>query len=124
MNTHKIMVEHWFRWVGRVAILLAFTAGVTVLLLWLAGKFAPKVSTHAKPITASRDDAPHNMIEVRLLRLPQVETAVGTIRPVHETTIGTKLLARVVEVNLQAGKFVKAGDILVRLDDTDLRAKR
>ena len=42
----------------------------------------------------------------------------------HETTIGAKLLARVVEVNLKAGQVVKAGDVLVRLDDTDLRAKR
>ena len=41
----------------------------------------------------------------------------------HETTIGSKLLARVAEVNLKAGQKVKAGDILVRLDDTDLRAK-
>ena len=47
----------------------------------------------------------------------------GTIRAVHETSIGSKLLARVVEVNLKAGQKVKAGDVLVRLDDTDLRAK-
>ena len=41
----------------------------------------------------------------------------------HETTIASKLLARVVEVNLKAGQSVHAGDVLVRLDDTDLRAK-
>ena len=57
------------------------------------------------------------------IRLPLSESAVGTIRAVHETTIGSKLLGRVVEVNLKAGQKVKAGDILVRLDDTDLRAK-
>ena len=48
---------------------------------------------------------------------------MGTIRAVHETTIGSKLLARVVEVNLKAGQKVHAGDVLIRLDDTDLRAK-
>ena len=48
---------------------------------------------------------------------------MGTVRAVHETTIGSKLLARVVEVNLKAGQKVKAGDVLLRLDDTDLRAK-
>ena len=48
---------------------------------------------------------------------------MGTIRAVHETAIGSKLLARVMEVNLKAGQQVHAGDVLVRLDDTDLRAK-
>ena len=48
---------------------------------------------------------------------------MGTIRAVHEIAVGSKLLARVVEVNIKAGQEVKANDVLVRLDDTDLRAK-
>ena len=32
-------------------------------------------------------------------------------------------MARVVEVNLKAGQKVHAGDVLIRLDDTDLRAR-
>jgi RND family efflux transporter MFP subunit len=43
---------------------------------------------------------------------------------VHETAKGARLLARVVEVNLKAGQAVDTGDVLVRLDDTDLQAKR
>ena len=124
MNTYRTISQRWVDWGSRAAILLGFAVGVTVLLLWLAGKFAPKVSMQAERVSASEDKAPGIVAEVRLVRLPLVETAVGTIRPVHETTIGSKLLARVVEVNLKAGQIVKAGDVLVRLDDTDLRAKR
>ncbi len=124
MNTYRRIGQRWADWGSRAAILLVFAVGVTVLLLWLAGKFAPKVSMQAERVSASEDKAPGIVAEVRLVRLPLVETAVGTIRPVHETTIGAKLLARVVEVNLKAGQVVKAGDVLVRLDDTDLRAKR
>jgi RND family efflux transporter MFP subunit len=102
---------------------VVFSAGVTVLLLWLAGKYAPKVSMQSE-VQSSEDKAPSVVAEVRLVRRPLVETAVGTIRPVHETAIGAKLLARVVEVNLRAGQVVKAGDVLVRLDDVDLRARR
>jgi RND family efflux transporter MFP subunit len=43
---------------------------------------------------------------------------------VHETAVGARLLARVVEVNLKAGQVVNAGDVLVRLDEVDLRARR
>jgi len=101
-----------------------FSTGVTVLLLWLAGQFAPKVSGKAEAATANTDKLPGSVAEVRLARLPVVETAVGTIRPVHETTIGSKLLSRVVEANLKSGQAVKVGDVLVRLDDTDLQARR
>ncbi len=57
------------------------------------------------------------------MSLPRYESAVGSIRAVHETTIGSKLLARVVEVNLKAGQQVKVDEPLIRLDDTDLQAK-
>jgi RND family efflux transporter MFP subunit len=124
MNTYRTIGKRWVDWGSRAAILLVFAVGVTVLLLWLAGKFAPKVSMQIERVSASEHKAPGIIAEVRLVRLPLVETAVGTIRPVHETTIGAKLLARVIEVNLTAGQVVKAGDVLVRLDDMDLRAKR
>jgi RND family efflux transporter MFP subunit len=113
----------WMRWPRRIVTFVAFAAGVIVLLLWLAGKFSPKVPFYfvtAKP-DASAVDVPR--VSVRLVRLPVVESAVGTIRAVHETSVGSKLLARVVEVNLKAGQKVQAGDVLIRLDDIDLRAK-
>jgi len=124
MNTIRRIALKLAKWGNRAAILLVFSVGVTVLLLWLAGNFAPKVSAPPKRVPASDDKAPGSVAGVRLVRLPLVETAVGTIRPVHETTIGAKLLARVVEVNLKAGQVVKAGDVLARLDDTDLLARR
>src|SRR6185369_13460558 len=99
--------RRWVAWGSRAATSLAFSVGVTVLLLWLGGMFAPKVSMHVERASASKDAAPGVVAEVRLVRLPLVETAVGTIRPVHETTIGSKLLARVVEVNLKAGQKVQ-----------------
>jgi len=64
------------------------------------------------------------LVPVRTRRVPQVESAVGTIRAVHESSVASKLLARVVEVNVQAGQDVRTGAILVRLDDTDLQAQR
>ena len=51
------------------------------------------------------------------------EAAVGTIRAVHEAAIASKLLAKVVEVNVKAGQAVKQDEVLVRLDDADLKAR-
>ena len=121
--TRAMVLTKWARWGGRIMVLLAFGVGVIVLTLWLAGKFAPKVP--ATPTTASSRsaDVKGHVEPVRLVRLPLYESAVGTVNAVHETTIGSKLLASVKEANLMAGQKVRSGDVLVRLDDADLKAK-
>jgi len=103
--------------------LFGFAASVVVLMLWLSGKFSPKVPVKNATAQSQTSDVEGRLVPVRLIRLPLSESAVGSIRAVHETSIGSKLLARVVEVNLKAGQKVQTGDVLIRLDDTDLRAK-
>jgi RND family efflux transporter MFP subunit len=124
MNKYRRVGQLWVDWSSRAAITLLFAVSVTLLLLWLAGKFAPKVMAQEEQAVASENKAPGIVAQPRVVRRPMVETAVGTIRPVHETSIGARLLARVVEVNLSAGQVVSAGDVLVRLDDVDLQARR
>lgn len=123
MTNRKDALLRWMRRASRAAVGLAFVAGVTLLLLWLAGTFAPKVPTETVSAKSTAPEITGRVEPVRLIRIPLVESAAGTIRAVHETTIGSKLMARVVEVNLKAGQPVHKGDILVRLDDADLRAK-
>lgn len=104
-------------------VFLGFSAGVVVLLLWLAGKFSPKVPLDTTSAASTPPASEGEAVPARLLRVPNTESAVGSIRAVHETSIGSKLLARVMEVHLKAGQKVQAGEVLVRLNDTDLRAK-
>jgi RND family efflux transporter MFP subunit len=117
-------MQRWAAWTSRAATLLVFAVGVTWLLLWLAGTFEPKVLAQVERTSESEVMPLGDVVGARFVRVPTVETAAGTIRPVHETTIGARLLARVVEINLRAGQVVNAGDVLVRLDDLDLRARR
>ena len=103
---------------------IVFAALVVVLMLWLSGRFSPKVSMAAQQADASRPiGAGGTIAPVRILHLPATESAVGTIEALHESTVASRILARVVEINLTAGQVVKQGDVLIRLDDTDLRAK-
>ena len=106
----------------RAAVFLAFSAGVVLLMLWLAGVFQRKIASNI-PADASQPSYAGPTAAVRRVSLPREETAVGTVRPVHETNVGAKLLARVVQVHIKAGQKVQAGEVLVRLDDTDLKAK-
>jgi membrane fusion protein (multidrug efflux system) len=116
-------MRHWqsiARW--SVATVAAISA-IVLMVLWLAGTFKYKISPNqavAAPVTP-HDDRP--VVEVKSMMRPYAEWAVGTTRAVHETTLGSRLLAKVVAVNVHAGELVEKGAVLVELDDADLRAQ-
>jgi RND family efflux transporter MFP subunit len=114
---------------------------VVLLMLWLAGAFHPKIGSDAAPpgreggfaraaADSANSDAPlvnpppgATLVTVRKIRVPITETAVGTIRAVHETAVASKLLARVAAVPVKAGQAVRKGELLVQLDDVELKAR-
>jgi membrane fusion protein (multidrug efflux system) len=97
---------------------------VVVMMLWLSGKFSPKVPQAAATLPSSNQKIDKSRaVAARLITMPLTESAVGTIRAVHETTISSKLLSRVTALDLKAGQKVRQGDVLVQLDDGDLRAR-
>jgi len=115
----------------KIAVAGVFTVAVVLLLFWLAGSFHEKIDADAgRRLAGSSFSAGHvlppdaRLEPVRLIRVPSSESAVGTIRAVHETSLASKILAKVTEVNVTAGQKVSAGDVLVRLDDADLKARR
>ncbi|MDR3633435.1 MAG: efflux RND transporter periplasmic adaptor subunit [Isosphaeraceae bacterium] len=108
-----------------LALAALFTVGIAVLMLALAGTFERKVK-----VGTSRGVVPRPAVTperavgvVKLIRQPRQESAVGTIRAVHEAVVASKILARVEEVCVKAGQQVKQGDVLVVLDKADLRSR-
>jgi len=95
--------------------------------MWLSGAFHPKIEDNVRPgettHAAARTIGEAQLVTVREIRVPRIESSVGSIRAVHEVSVASKLLAKVVEVNVTAGQRVRAGELLVRLDGTDLAAR-
>ena len=107
-----------------VAILsgLLMTAVVVLLLLWLVGVFHDKVPANeaGSPVLHRAPDAA--IIEIKQHSVPILESAVGTIRPITETKVGAQILATVRVMHaMRSGQPFKRGDVLVELDDRDLR---
>lgn len=103
-------------------LMLAGIFGVTLLLMVFAGYFHRKVD--ARPNTPLRPpSAGSKFAVVTEITQPRYESAIGAIKPVHEANVASKILARVLEVNVTAGKKVNAGDILVRLSDDEQRSR-
>jgi membrane fusion protein (multidrug efflux system) len=111
----------WFHFLSRFStwiLMLLGIAGVVYLLMIFAGVFHTKV----QPATSSPvPSLPANavLVPVREVTQPRYESAIGAIKPVHEANVASKILARVIEVNVTAGKTVAAGDVLVRLSSDE-----
>jgi RND family efflux transporter MFP subunit len=121
-SKRSIHAPTWLKRALGILVAVAGGVGTLLLLLVLAGVFQPKVASESVTPDAT-DASDREFAEVRLIRRPRTETAVGTVEPVHEAAVASKLLARVVEVNVTAGQAVSQGDVLVRLEDADLQAR-
>lgn len=115
------------RIVLNVATGVLFLAIVVLLLMWLAGAFHRKIegtpAGRAHDNVAGRPIGDTVLVPVRTISVPRIEAAVGTIQAVHEASVASKLLAKIVELNVRAGQQVAEGEILLRLDDADLVAR-
>jgi len=101
---------------------VAMTVVVTVMLLFLAGVFHSKVPSDVAE-GKKRSAEGLKSVAVRQLKRPRYETATGTVKPVHESAVAAKLLAKVLEINATAGQVVQKDQVLVKLDDADLQAR-
>jgi RND family efflux transporter MFP subunit len=109
----------------KIGLAIVAAAAVVVLLMILAGVFHDKVDSTA---TTARPPIPAlatagTIVEVTAQDIPQAEWAVGTVRAVHETTLGARILATAVRVHIEAGQDVESDQVLIELDDRDLKAK-
>ncbi|MGD9126445.1 MAG: efflux RND transporter periplasmic adaptor subunit [Planctomycetia bacterium] len=120
--TRAATFTKWLRTSGSLLVALGFGAVVVILIMWLAGWFSPKVPTETPDISSEPIPASKPVI-VRTWLAPDTEKAIGEVQAVHETTIRSKLLATVKEVNISANQKVRVDEVLMRLDDADLKAK-
>jgi RND family efflux transporter MFP subunit len=108
------------------AIFKASVVIVAVVLLggvmaYLAGFFERKIpidSSGAAPFIDS-----DNVYTVEVTTEPLIEQASGTIRAKVETVISPLITATIASIALWSGDEVKAGDVLIKLDSRELRAR-
>jgi len=100
---------------------LVLTAIVVVLMLFLTGTFHKKVAAANEAFTPGRPAGNATLVTVQSVTIDAVEPAVGTIRPVYESAVASKIMERVVEMNVKAGQHVKQGQVLAKLDNSSLK---
>ncbi len=107
-----------FKAIGGLFGLIVLALGVA----YLSGMFRDKVDPGTVEVEQSElgdqaTDIIHEIVETEMAEV------TGTLRATRRTQVSSKILATILEIRVRAGDRVNEGDILIRLDDRDLRSR-
>lgn len=124
MNQQPQQAKNPLAAIGSVFVAVVAMAVVGWMLVSLSGVWHEKV-----PDTAGGDAVGRPIpegseaVEVQRIHRPRYESAVGTIKPVHEVAVASKIMAVIEQLPVTAGQPVTAGEVLAVLDDDTLAAR-
>lgn len=98
-------------------------AGLGLLLGWMGGAFHAKVPPGVVPVERPAVGTRPLVAAERTIGSETV-TAVGSVQPRRKTDVASLLLASIREIKPRPGERVKAGEVLVILDDRELNAQQ
>jgi RND family efflux transporter MFP subunit len=98
---------------GRVAVIVVALVLLAGLGVWFWSQRARAIEVHTVTVRATVETTPGQKT---------VLNASGYVTPRREATVSSKVTGKVVEVLIEEGVRVKAGEVLARLDDTNTRA--
>lgn len=101
---------------------VAAFAGLGVLFYTISGGFVAKLETESQ-VLPGEPLAGRATVTVKAVQIPIWQSYTGTIVADQQATLSARLTAQVAEVLVDVGDAVKAGDILIRLDNLDLDAR-
>ena len=90
-------------------------------MLWVAGVFRHGVIQGASQPVQEQSAAGLPTLTITPQTIPAITEAVGTVQAEQLAAVTSRVVASVVEMRVAAGQRVTAGDVLVVLDDRDLR---
>ncbi|UXI00130.1 efflux RND transporter periplasmic adaptor subunit [Photobacterium sp. TY1-4] len=101
---------------------VAAFAGLGVLFYAISGGFVAKIDPEHQSMPGE-SLAGRQTVPIESVHIPVQQSYTGTIVADQQATLSARLTAQVADVLVDVGDSVKAGDILIRLDNLDLDAR-
>lgn len=103
----------------KIAFSLLGVAGLLFLLLYLQGGFAGKVAPGTVPAAPAPSEPACDAVAVVRQELEDVLEWPGTVRSRSEAQPSSRLMARILELRVDIGASVQAGEVIAVLDDRE-----
>lgn len=97
--------------------------GLILLLVWMQGGFEHKVQPGLSPQGEDVARPVGKVVAVERLSANETLSWPGTVAAISVTQVAAKLPGRIAEITVNAGGKVGRGQVLVRLDDRELRSR-
>jgi len=103
-------------------IILPLLAIVALLLMiaWMAGLFVEKIRPGINTIEQTNTGVP---VSVSVSDVTIIEKVPASVEATQATLISSRLMARIVTVKVRAGDTVGKGDLLLELENSDIKAQ-
>ncbi|MGQ9916562.1 MAG: efflux RND transporter periplasmic adaptor subunit [Bryobacteraceae bacterium] len=96
---------------------------IVLLMLWVLGGFRRhRIEPGTLPQQVHGAEQPETE-PVKALMLPALQEVTGTVRAEHQITVTSRVTANVLEIRAAAGRRIAVGEVLVLLDDRDLKQR-
>ena len=97
---------------------------VAGIYFWMTRAFYEKIEPGVAQVARAQVPDGAAVAPVEWVATELVGQAMGTVRAKHQTVIASSRLSRVEKVHVRAGDTVKAGQLLIELDQRELIAKK
>ena len=102
---------------------LASIAGLIFLLMWMQGAFEHKVAPGLGAAVAGEKPPPGQTARVTRREADEVFAWPGTVSAKTVAQVAPKLPGRILDITVNSGDHVKRGQVLARLDDSEIQAR-
>ena len=80
-------------------------------------------SSSDEPAVYEAKDVQAELVTAVRTTVPRTVMATGSLEAENTVQVSTRLMGHIKEVNVRVGQKVTAGDVLVRIDETDMQAR-
>lgn len=109
--------------VQKIVLGVVIVSVLVLILAWMGGAFHDKVAPGSVSVERSKS-AGRTLVKVESSVGMETVTVVGSVQPRRKTDVASQLLASIREIKPRPGDKVKAGDLLIALDDRELLAQQ
>lgn len=117
-------MKPWLKWGAGALVVILLASGVLRALSARKTQQAAQLAQTAQGAQAMVELAPSDVVQVRLRAISQGLPISGTLKAVNSATLKARVAGELQGLTVREGDWVKAGQIIGRVDPTEYEARR